>query len=281
MTSLTRRDALYALLSGSIGGILPARPQDPSSATSSATRTGKHDFEAVRDRILKAAASGTATGVAVAVAHNGKIVWEEGFGWANREAAVKATSRTPFNLASLTKPFTTTTLMTLVAEGRLSLDSPANTHLPKSKIVGTNGNPDATTVRQLGAQVSGPPTMFAMYDRNKANLAPSSDDLLNECGSLAYPPGSCFEYSNIGFAGLSAIASHLTGVDIGTLMTQRVLTPLGLDDSFFDTSAARLSTGAMRYDTSGSPIPHYTTATPASGELYASAHTLHDLRCLT
>ena len=133
MTSLTRRDALYALLSASIGGILPARPQDASSATLSATRIERHDFEPVRDRILKATASGTATGVAVAVAQNGKIAWEEGFGWANREAAVKATSRTPFNLASLTKPFTTTRLMTLVAEGKLSLDDPANNYLPKAR----------------------------------------------------------------------------------------------------------------------------------------------------
>ena len=129
----------------------------------------------------------TATGVAFAVAHNGKIAWEEGFGWANREAGVKATSHTPFNLASLTKPFTTTTLMTLVAEGKLSLDDPANNYLPKSKIVGTNGNADAATVRQLGAHVSGLPTMFAMYDRNEANLAPSPEEFLAEYGSLAYP----------------------------------------------------------------------------------------------
>ena len=57
-------------------------------------------------------------------------------------------------------------------------------------------------------------------------------------------------------------------------MTQRVLTPLGLDDSFFGTSVARLPTGAVRYDSSGNLIPDYTTATPASGELYASAHDL-------
>jgi len=57
-------------------------------------------------------------------------------------------------------------------------------------------------------------------------------------------------------------------------MTQRVLTPLGLDDSFFGTSVARLSTGAVRYDYSGNPIPYYATATPASGELYACAHDL-------
>jgi CubicO group peptidase (beta-lactamase class C family) len=274
MTHTTRREFLGTMALASIQGILPASKQGTTSVRSSTAGLESRDFEPVRNRILEEIAVGAATGVAVAVVHRGQIIWEEGFGWANREAAVKATSRTPFNLASLTKPFTTTTLMTLAAKGKLSLDDPANNHLAKSKIVDTNRNTDAATVRQLGAHVSGLPTMFAMYGRNEANLALSPEALLTEYGSLAYPPGSCFEYSNIGFAALSAIASNLTGVEIGTLMTQRVLTPLGLDDSFFGTSVARLSTGAVRYDSSGNPIPYYTTATPASGELYASAHDL-------
>ncbi|MGA7315682.1 MAG: serine hydrolase domain-containing protein [Silvibacterium sp.] len=274
MTYTTRRQFLGTLAFASIQGILPVSMQGMSSGKASAAVLDKHDFEPVRQRILKEVAAGAATGVAVAVVHRGQIIWEEGLGWANREAAIKATSHTPFNLASLTKPFTTTTLMTLVAEGKLSLDDPANNYLAKSKIVGTNGNADAATVRQLGAHVSGLPTMFAMFDRSEANLALSSEALLTEYGRLAYPPGSCYEYSNIGFSALSAIASNLTGVDIGTLMTRRVLTPLGLDDSFFDTNVARLSTGAVRYDSSGKPIPYYTTSTPASGELYASAHDL-------
>ena len=274
MTYVTRREFLGTLAFASIRGILPASIQDTSGVNSSTARLDKGDFGPVRNKIIEEIARGAATGVAVAVAHNGKIVWEEGFGWANREAAVKATSRTPFNLASLTKPFTTTTLMTLVAEGKLSLNDPANNYLAKSKIAGTNGNADAATVRRLGAHVSGLPSMFAMYDRSEANLALSPEALLAEYGRLAYPPGACFEYSNIGFEALSAIASNLTGVEFGTLMTQRVLTPLGLGDSFFGTSVARLPTEAMRYDSSGNPIPYYTTATPASGELYASAHDL-------
>ena len=81
------------------------------------------------NQILKAIAGGAATGLAVAVTHGGRIIWEVGFGWANREAAPKATARTPFSLASLTKPFTATTLMTLVAEGKLLLDDSANKYL--------------------------------------------------------------------------------------------------------------------------------------------------------
>lgn len=248
MTQIARREFLSSLLFASLQSIVPASMRGTSGGKSFPSAPHKRDFEPVRHRILEEIESGAATGVALAVVHNGKIVWEEGFGWANREAAVKATSRTPFNLASLTKPFATMTLMTLVAEGKLSLDDPANNYLAKSKIVGTNGNADDATVRRLGAHVSGLPTMFAMYDRNEAKLALSSEELLREYGSLAYPPGSCYEYSNIGFAALDAIASSLTGVEFGTLMTQRVLTPLGLDDSFFDTSVARLSTGAVRYD---------------------------------
>lgn len=270
----TRRQILRTLISASIGGILPAFSHSTSCAESLANGQKKCDFEPTRKRVLRAVAEGKATGVAVAVMHGGRIVWEEGFGWANRERAVRATSRTPFNLASLTKPFTTTTLMTLVTEGKLSLDDPANHYLAKSKIAGANGNADTATVRRLGAHVSGLPTMFAMYDRNEANLAPSSEELLIEYGGLAYPPGSCYEYSNIGFTALGAIASSLTGLKFGVLMTQRILTPLGLDDSFFDANAVRHSAGAARYDSSGKAIPDYTTATPASGELYASAHDL-------
>ena len=186
MTYATRREFLGKL---AFASVLPALIQSTSGVISSAAQLDKPDFGPVRNKILNETARGAATGVAVAVAHNGKIVWEEGFGWANREAAVKATSRTPFNLGSLTKPFTTTTLMTMVAEGKLSLDSPANNYLPKSKIVGTNGSADAATVRRLGAHVSGLPTMFAMFDRNEANLARSPEALLTEYGSLAYPPG--------------------------------------------------------------------------------------------
>lgn len=274
ITLATRREVLGTLLSASIGGILPASKYDGNDTNSSATAHARRNFESVRNLILQAIAHGKATGVAVAVAHGGSIVWEEGFGWANREARLKVTAHTPFTLASITKPFTATALMTLAAEGKLSLDEPGNNYLVKSKIEGQNGNPEEATVKLLGAHISGLPTMYEGYNRGEAGLAQSPDALLRNYGRLAYPPGSCYEYGNIGFAALAAIASNLTGTDFGTLMTQRVLTPLGLHDSFFDTRVARLPTGAARYDPSGDPIPYYATSTPASGELYASAHDL-------
>lgn len=80
MTCTTRREFLGTLAFASVQSIVPASMQGTSSRKSSAAVLDKHDFEPVRDRILKEVAGGAATGVAVAVAHNGKAVWEEGFG---------------------------------------------------------------------------------------------------------------------------------------------------------------------------------------------------------
>nr|WP_184213090.1 serine hydrolase domain-containing protein [Granulicella aggregans] len=269
---VNRREVTKWMLSASIGSLAAER-----LSASTANFHGAHssaDFGSVRDRIQQAIARGDATGVAIAVIEGGRIVWEEGFGWANREAALKATSHTPFSMASITKPFTTTTLMTLVAEGRLSLDTPANGTLLGSKIIGKNGDANAATVRMLGAHVSGLPGMYESYGDDEAKLVRSPNVLLEEYGRLAYPPATCYEYSNIGYAALGAIASGLTQSEFGPLMHRAVLSPLGLNDSFFGSDNVRVRNAAKRYDPLGHAIPHCTTSTPASGELYASAHDL-------
>jgi len=83
-----------------------------------------------------------------------------------------------------------------------------------------------------------------------------------------------YEYSNIGFAALGTIASNITGLEFGALLTRHVLWPLGLYDSFFDTDKTRLANGAGLYDELQRAIPQYFTATPPSRELYVSAHDL-------
>jgi CubicO group peptidase (beta-lactamase class C family) len=275
MTShTTRREVLRALFATSVGGVLATSRLYGSGTELIAGGGAQHDFAPVRQRISQEVASGRATGVAVAVVHKGRLVWEEGFGFSDRERSIQATARTPFCLASITKPFTTTMLMTLVAEGRVALDAPGNQYLAGSGIKGPNGKPEGATVRLLGAHVSGLPGMISAYLQGGSTPAPDANAVLQEYGRLAYSPGSVYEYSNIGFSALSAIASNVTGKDFGTLMNQRILQPLGLKDSFFSTDIERLSMRAIGYDAEAKPIPYYTTSTPASGELYVSAHDL-------
>ncbi len=258
------------MMSATVAGLAPSILIRSVRAETSAEPIAQRVLDGVRARISQGLAQGESTGVAVAVVSGGRIVWEEGFGWADREQDRRVTQHSPFSLQSLTKPFTTTLLTTFAAEGKLSLDQPANRYLGASQIQGPNGDPERVTVRLLGSHASGlPGTYQELYD---GVPSPAPAAFLSKYGRLAYPPGQIWEYSNVAFDALGAIVANLTGAEYGTLMSHRVLMPLGLRDSFWDTDTSRIAEGVARYDASGKKIPFYLTTTPPSGELYASAH---------
>src|SRR5690242_20921796 len=58
-------------------------------------------------------------GLSAAIASNGRIIWEGGFGFADVEASVAAAPHTPYPIASITKTATSTLLMQCVEEGWL------------------------------------------------------------------------------------------------------------------------------------------------------------------
>jgi CubicO group peptidase (beta-lactamase class C family) len=244
------------------------------SRTKATCSSGHGAFDAVGQRIADAVTAGKATGVAVAVTHKGKIVWEQGLGWADQDVGRRVTSHTPFCLASITKPFTTTLLASLAAEGRIGLDQAIGEFLEGLPSPGPNGNPSGATIRRLGAHAGGMPTIFEMYWPDRGPKPAPTATLLHEYNSLAFPPGAVYEYSNIGYAMIGAVASKLTGQEFGSLMTNRILEPLALVDSFFGTDRVRLADRALQYEAAGDVLPYYTTATPASGELFVSAHDL-------
>lgn len=245
----------------------------PAPAQTSARRaTADGVYAGIATSIRDEIAAGRLTGVAVALVQHGQILWEDGFGWADRAAGRTATARTAFSIASTSKPFTTTAVMTMVAARKLALDQPANDYLAPDKIVDDQGPTSAVTVRRLATHSSGLPTFFAMYPDRVGQ--PSVAALLRDYGHLVAPAGEHYEYSNLGMAVLADIVAHRSGMEFGQYLQVHVLAPLGLTDSFFDTDVSRWPEMAVRYDDSGDPLPFYVTATPGSGEVYASAHDL-------
>ncbi|MCL1633622.1 beta-lactamase family protein [Luteimonas sp. SX5] len=244
-------------------------------ATSAAAETTKSDpYASIRSDIETEIAAGRLTGVSVALVKDGRIVWEQGFGWADREARRPATAHTAFSVASTTKPFTTTALMTLAAAGELDLDRPANDYLGAEKIVDANGPAQQATVRRLATHSSGLPTFFAMYPEGGDAVQPGIPELVRDYGRLVAPVGERYEYSNLAMGILAEIVARRSKQEFGRYLRDRVLRPLGMNDSFFDTDLSRRAEMAVRYADDGKPLPFYLTATPGSGELYASAHDL-------
>src|ERR1700722_8365547 len=79
-------------------------------------------LDALGPKLEKIRVEGDVAGLTVAMAWHGKIVYEKGFGWADRENRVPATEDTMFSIASVSKPITATALMTLVQAGKIDLD---------------------------------------------------------------------------------------------------------------------------------------------------------------
>lgn len=65
-------------------------------------------FDSLRAFIRRQMVETSAPSLAVTVARDGKILWEEGFGWADREKRIAATEHTLYSLASISKPITAT-----------------------------------------------------------------------------------------------------------------------------------------------------------------------------
>jgi CubicO group peptidase (beta-lactamase class C family) len=161
-------------------------------------------------------------GVALLVSRDGKTVQAEGFGLANVELEVPVKPETIFQSGSVGKQFTATAVMMLVEEGRLGLNDPLTKYFPDAP-----ASWNEVTVRQLLSHTAG----FGDYpDKFDFRKDWTEDELLKmvEGIPLAYPPGTKWDYSNLGFLTLGILIHRVTGEFYGDFLQQRIFQPLGM-----------------------------------------------------
>src|SRR6476620_4313674 len=78
----------------------------------------------IESTISKFMSANSVPGISAAIVENGQYEWAQGFGMADLENFVPATSRTLYRLASVSKPLTATAAMQLYESGKLDLDAP-------------------------------------------------------------------------------------------------------------------------------------------------------------
>ena len=161
------------------------------------------EFKPVREYIEDSIQKGIAPSVALAVVKEDKVIWAEGFGFADRERHIKATPDTMYWLASVSKLLTATGMMTLVENGLIDLDRPANDYLPGAKLRSYAGDAKQMTVRRLANHTSGLPVHYNFYYAGTPPL--SSDEVIGRYGIGVTAPGSRWEYSNLAFGILAHI----------------------------------------------------------------------------
>ncbi|MGH9834349.1 MAG: serine hydrolase domain-containing protein [Blastocatellia bacterium] len=231
-------------------------------------------FDGVREFIKQQLGERRLPSVAVAVARDGRIIWEEAFGWADSEKRIPATPHTMYSLASISKPFTATGLMILKERGRIELDRPINEYLGEAKIAVRVGNPADATVRRVANHTAGLPLHYQFFYEDEQYRAPSRDETIRRYGACVTAPGERYQYSNLGYGILDHVIARVSGRSYNDFMREEVFLPLGLTHTSVNIGPGLEKHQAVRYGTDGSPIPFYDFDHPGGSAVYASAHDL-------
>lgn len=231
-------------------------------------------FDAIRERIRQQLVEQSIPSLAVAVAQDGRIVWQEGFGWADRERREPASEHTMYSLASISKPITTTGLMALVRDGKLDLDRPINDYLGKSKLQVHLGDPDEATVRNVANHTAGLSQYVHFFYADEPYARPPMDETILRYAVAVRPPGERFEYSNLGYGLLDYVISRTSGLSYAEFMRREVFLPLGMTRTSVGIGPGLEAYAAKRYGGDGAPLPFYDFDHPGGSAVFASAHDL-------
>ena len=234
----------------------PIHP-DPHRLPSSTRATPAPQWaDAVRRGQESARAALTAQnlpGLSVAVGVGGRLVWAEGFGWANLENQVPLAPETRLRIGTASTVLTSAAVGVLLEKGRLKLDDEIQTYVPAFP-----KKEWPVTVRQLLGHLAG-----------VSNDGGDEGELLSEhCErpvealqafadrSLLFEPGTRYRYSSYGWILISAAIEAASGEPFLRFMSKQVFDPVGMRDTRADV-AVELSHRATPYFPRYAADPRY------------------------
>lgn len=163
-------------------------------------------------------------GASVAIIQDGKVVKESSYGVANVEFSVPVTNQTLFTLASTTKEFTAVAIMTLVEEGKLSLDKSVRDYLPELPAAWA-----PVTIRHCLSHTSGLPDGDAPDNVNVLPLAGTQAELMKLLVTKPVGvPGEKMVYNQTEFMLLADIIARVSGEPYKAYIEDKLLKPLGI-----------------------------------------------------
>ena len=167
----------------------------------------------------------------VLVAEAGKVIYQEGFGYANVDTKEKLEPKSVFRLASVSKQFTAMCIMILEEQGKLDYDDDIRKYLPEAKY-------DGITIRHLLWHTSGVPRYMEFMSKHYSDEEwYVNDDVLRvlaeDTPEIRFEPGEKYEYSNTGYLLLGSVVERASGVSFNKFLDQNIFDKLGMSSSIF------------------------------------------------
>ena len=213
---------------------------------------------------------------AVLVARAGKKILHKGYGWAVREERIPVSTRTVFDIGSISKSFTATAVMRLEQDGKLSVSDPITRFfdsIPDDK--------KAITIHHLLTHSAG----LGEYHDTKGDFEEMTrEEAVQYIFSqrLKFQPGADYAYSNSGFTLLAIIVEKVSGQPFKTFLKEKIFEPAGMSSTgFYRNPAWKKENVAHGYNDrklgkQNSPLawPDITWALLGNGGLVSSAEDL-------
>ncbi|MDQ3443458.1 MAG: beta-lactamase family protein [Chloroflexota bacterium] len=219
------------------------------------------DFDAL---MVEAMPKWNLPGGQLAIAHEGRLVYNRGFGYASVEDNEAVAPEMTFRIASTTKPVTAVAILKLIDAGELTLDTPVFPLLALEPPPDAPRDPrlDTITVEQLLVHSGGwnsaannndpqhlPWPVMASHLLEAENPAEAETIIRYVLSKpLEFDPGTLSAYSNFGFNVLGRVIEHLSGQDYEQFVLEEVLTPAGATSmAIGGTTLAERIDGEVRY----------------------------------
>jgi serine beta-lactamase-like protein LACTB, mitochondrial len=187
------------------------------------------------DAVSKFMAASHAPGVSAAIVENGQLVWSEGFGMADLENSVPATSRTLYRLGSVSKPLTATAALQLWERGKIDLDAPVQKYCPAfpqkewpittRELLGHLGG-----IRHYKSDSQDDPEIG--NTKHFDALADGIKFFAND--PLIAKPGTQFHYSTMGYTLVGCAIEGASGEKFVDYIRENVFLPAGLTETQAD-----------------------------------------------
>lgn len=207
--------------------------------------------QALEEMMLGFIAENNLPGASIAVAHQGKVVFAAGFGYAelpgekNGNRGVPAAPNSLYRIASITKPITSIAIMQLVEKKKLSLTEKVTNIIKFDPLLEGDAKPDMRwkeiTIAHLLSHTGGFDRaksfdpMFKSVQIAKAFNKPapaSKDEVIRYMmgKKLDFNPGERFAYSNLGYCLLGRVIEKVSNQTYNDYVTENILKPLGIDE---------------------------------------------------
>ena len=185
--------------------------------------------------------------VAVAISRNGRTIYSKAFGKADLEQNVAATPGTVYLIGSITKQFTAAAVLSLVEDGKLSLDDQLSKFFPDWPAAGRG-----VTVRQLLNHTSGIKDYTGVPRWLPVMALPLPHDSMIAFfrdEPMDFAPGTDWRYDNSGYYLLGVIIEKASGQKYAEYLVHRLFEPLNLKSTRYCTSRSIVPNRAPGYNT--------------------------------